>query len=436
MADEFEPGDIVYAGYPTAHVHTIGRNSRTKKLTLTRAKHLLWGDWVSVTEYDFVAEGDGAHLKPPLDPAEHGEVGALVAGMVPVRVRGVSGYMYPEDLQPERLLEVVFVDVGQGDGALLVTPDDKKYVIDAGEGENMYRYLRWRFRNFEHAHTDFDGLIITHPDMDHYEGFRRLFEDGAVQASHIWHNGLVEQFGVSSDGDQLTSKDLLLGKRKNWPEQPMHPHSLPWTLIGTGILWFGWAGFNAGSALAADGVAAQALYNTFVAASAGMLGWLLVEKIKDGHATTLGAASGAVAGLVAITPCAGFVGGLSPMIIGAVTGAICFLAISLKYRFGYDDSLDVVGVHLVGGLLGSVLLGFFATTEVNAAGKDGLFFGGGSTLLIEQVIAAVVVLVFSFVVSIVIAKVIDVAFGGLRVTEEDEELGLDLSQHAETAYNS
>ena len=214
MADEFEPGDIVYAGYPTAHVHTIGRNSRTKKLTLTRAKHLLWGDWVSVTEYDFVAEGDGAHLKPPLDPAEHGEVGALVAGMVPVRVRGVSGYMYPEDLQPERLLEVVFVDVGQGDGALLVTPDDKKYVIDAGEGENMYRYLRWRFRNFEHAHTDFDGLIITHPDMDHYEGFRRLFEDGAVQASHIWHNGLVEQFGVSSDGDQLTSKDLLLGKRK------------------------------------------------------------------------------------------------------------------------------------------------------------------------------------------------------------------------------
>ena len=216
----------------------------------------------------------------------------------------------------------------------------------------------------------------------------------------------------------------------------MHPHSLPWTLIGTGILWFGWAGFNAGSALAADGVAAQALYNTFVAASAGMLGWLLVEKIKDGHATTLGAASGAVAGLVAITPCAGFVGGLSPMIIGAVTGAICFLAISLKYRFGYDDSLDVVGVHLVGGLLGSVLLGFFATTEVNAAGKDGLFFGGGSTLLIEQVIAAVVVLVFSFVVSIVIAKVIDVAFGGLRVTEEDEELGLDLSQHAETAYNS
>ena len=124
------------------------------------------------------------------------------------------------------------------------------------------------------------------------------------------------------------------------------------------------------------------------------------------------------------------------MVIGAVTGAICFLAISLKYRFGYDDSLDVVGVHLVGGLLGSVLLGFFATTEVNAAGKDGLFFGGGSTLLIEQVIAAVVVLVFSFVVSIVIAKVIDVAFGGLRVTEEDEELGLDLSQHAETAYNS
>lgn len=213
MADEFETGDIVYAGYPTAHVHTIARNA-AKKITLTKAKHLLWGDWVSVTDYDYIGSGEGAALKPPLAPAEHAEVRAKVAGMVPVRVRGVSGYMYPEDLQRERLLEVVFVDVGQGDGALLVTPDDRKYVIDAGEGDNMYRYLRWRFNGFSKSHTDLDGIIITHPDMDHYEGFRRLFEDGAVQASHVWHNGIVEQFGLSPQGDQIASAELLLGKRE------------------------------------------------------------------------------------------------------------------------------------------------------------------------------------------------------------------------------
>ena len=229
---------------------------------------------------------------------------------------------------------------------------------------------------------------------------------------------------------------LLLGRRKGWPDQPMHPHSLPWTLIGTGILWFGWAGFNAGSALAADGIAAQALFNTITAASAAMLGWLIVEKLKDGKPTTLGAASGAVAGLVAITPCAGFVGGMAPIAIGLITGVVCFLAIGLKYRFGYDDSLDVVGVHLVGGLAGSILLGFFASTEFNEAGADGLFFGGGTDLLLEQILAAVVVMVFSFVVSLVLGKIIDVGLGGLRVSEDDEEQGLDLSQHAETAYNT
>ena len=213
MADEFLAGEEVYAGYPTAHVFTVVRNSK-KALALGMAKHLLWGDWTQVSDYDFAASGDGAQLKPPLDPSEHAQVAALVAGMVPVRVRGVSGYMYPADLQRERLLEVVFVDVGQGDGALLVTPDDRKYVIDAGEGENMYRYLRWRFRDFHGAHNDFDGLIITHPDKDHYEGFRRLFEDGAVQASHIWHNGLVEQFGIAADGTQSTESEFLLGTRE------------------------------------------------------------------------------------------------------------------------------------------------------------------------------------------------------------------------------
>jgi len=227
---------------------------------------------------------------------------------------------------------------------------------------------------------------------------------------------------------------ILLGKRRGWPKELMHPHSLPWTMIGTGILWFGWAGFNSGSALAANGVAAQAIFNTFIAASAGMLGWVFVERVKDGKATTLGAASGAVAGLVAITPCAGFVSGMSPIVIGFLAGGVCFLAIQLKYRFGYDDSLDVVGVHLVGGLFGSIALGFFADVTVNAAGKDGVFFDGGTQLLANQAIASAAVFGFSFVVSLVIGKLIDLTIG-LRVTEEHEQEGLDLSQHAESAYN-
>ncbi|MEP6658464.1 MAG: ammonium transporter [Acidimicrobiales bacterium] len=229
---------------------------------------------------------------------------------------------------------------------------------------------------------------------------------------------------------------LLLGKRRGWPQEPMPPHSLPLTLLGTGILWFGWFGFNAGSALAANGVAAQAFLNTFVAAASGMLGWLIVERGKAGHATTLGAASGAVAGLVAITPCAGFVGGLAPVAIGLAAGVVCFLAISLKFRFGYDDSLDVVAVHLVGGVLGSLLLGFFADTSVNEAGTDGVFFGGGWGLFGEQLLAVVVVLAFSFVVSGLIGIVLREALPrGIRASDEEEITGLDLTQHSETGYS-
>jgi ammonium transporter, Amt family len=231
---------------------------------------------------------------------------------------------------------------------------------------------------------------------------------------------------------------LVLGKRRGWPKERMHPHSLPLTMLGTGILWFGWFGFNAGSAGAANGIAAQALSNTFLAASAAMLGWLVIEKIKDGHATTLGAASGAVAGLVAITPCAGFVGGMAPIYIGAVTGVVCFLAIGLKYKFLYDDALDVVGVHLVGGLVGSILLGLFADSAVNPiiteVSHDGLFFGGGADLLFDQLVASVSVFAFSFGLSFVIAKVLDKIIG-LRVSEDDEAQGLDLALHAEAGYN-
>jgi len=229
---------------------------------------------------------------------------------------------------------------------------------------------------------------------------------------------------------------LVIGIRKGYPDEPMLPHNLPFTVLGTGILWFGWAGFNAGSALAADGVAAQAIMNTFLAASAAMLGWLVVERIKGGHATTLGGASGAVAGLVAITPCAGFVGGMAPIYIGLITGAVCYLALGIKRKFGFDDSLDVIAVHLAGGLAGSLLLGFFADAAINGAVvNEGVFLGGGLDLLIDQVVASVVTLAYSFVVSFAIAKVIDLTMG-LRVDEQAELEGLNVSQHAEAAYNN
>jgi len=228
---------------------------------------------------------------------------------------------------------------------------------------------------------------------------------------------------------------LVLGRRRGWPDEQMPPHSLPLTLLGTGILWFGWFGFNAGSALAANGLAAQAFLNTNNAAAAAMLGWLVVERLKGGHATTLGAASGAVAGLVAITPCAGYVGGLSPIIIGFAAGALCFMAIQLKYRFGYDDALDVIGVHLVGGIAGSLLLGLFADKAVNPDfGANGLFFGGGLKLLGYQAVAVAATLAWSGIISFVLAKVLSATIG-LRCTDEEELAGLDLSQHAETAYS-
>ena len=228
---------------------------------------------------------------------------------------------------------------------------------------------------------------------------------------------------------------FLLGKRQGWPKIPMPPHSLPLTLLGTGILWFGWFGFNAGSALAANGVAAQAFMNTFVAAAAAMVAWLVVERVRAGHATTLGAASGAVAGLVAITPCAGFVGSMAAIAIGGIAGAVCCFAISLKFKYGFDDALDVVAVHLVGGIIGSILLGLFADKAVNSAGADGVFFGGGWGLFGEQVLAVAVVFAFSFVVSGIIGLGLRAVLPrGIRVSEEDEQVGLDLTQHSETGY--
>ncbi len=228
---------------------------------------------------------------------------------------------------------------------------------------------------------------------------------------------------------------LLVGPRKGHGKEPMPPHALPWTLLGTGILWFGWFGFNAGSALAANGVAAQALMNTMLAPAAAMLGWLLIEKVKGHHVTTLGAASGAVAGMVAITPCAGFVAVMPAMLIGFLSGVICYLALAIKEKAKLDDALDVLAVHLVGGLFGSVVLGLFADASVNeAVTHEGLFLGGGTDLLVDQIVAAAAVFAFSFVVTYLIAKVIQVTMG-LRVDEETEQIGLDRSLHAETAYS-
>ena len=231
---------------------------------------------------------------------------------------------------------------------------------------------------------------------------------------------------------------IVIGRRRGWPQHPSPPHSLPFTLLGTGILWFGWFGFNAGSALAANGIAAQAFMNTHLAAAAAMLGWLLFERIRGGHATTLGAASGAVAGLVAITPCAGFVGPMAAIAIGAIAGALCYFAVSIKFRFGYDDALDVVGVHLVGGIAGSLLLGLFADRAFNpAVTHQGVLVGGGSwELMGDQLIAVGATLLWSGLLTVVILKVLALVIpGGLRVSEEDEETGLDLTQHSEVGYS-
>jgi Amt family ammonium transporter len=227
---------------------------------------------------------------------------------------------------------------------------------------------------------------------------------------------------------------IVLGKRVGWPKDTGRPHNVPFVLLGASLLWFGWYGFNAGSALGANQLAAVAFTTTTVATAAAVLGWLLVEQLKFGKPTTLGAASGAVAGLVAITPAAGFVNPIGAIAIGLIAGILCALAVSLKYKFGLDDSLDVVGVHLVGGLTGTLLIGFFATTSVNSAGADGLFYGGGFAQLGKQAIAAFAVLGYSFVVTLILGFLIKVTIG-FRASKEDEVSGVDEAQHAEGAYD-
>ncbi len=233
-------------------------------------------------------------------------------------------------------------------------------------------------------------------------------------------------------GSSALALALVLGPRIGFKKDAMRPHNLPLVLLGVGLLWFGWFGFNAGSALAANGVAAAIFLNTLVAGCLGMLGWLSVEQFRDGKPTTFGAASGVVAGLVAITPSCGTVNTLGAAAIGLVAGLVCSFAVSAKFRLNYDDSLDVVGVHFVGGVVGVSLIGLLATAAMTA-GPRGLFYGGGVAQLGKQSLAIVVVALYAFAVSFVLAKVIDRVMG-FRLSPEDETTGVDFTQHAETAY--
>ena len=228
---------------------------------------------------------------------------------------------------------------------------------------------------------------------------------------------------------------IILGKRVGWRKESMRPHSLPLVLLGSGLLWFGWFGFNAGSALAANGIAGLAFLNTQVATDGALIGWLLVEKIRNGHPTSLGAASGAVSGLVAITPACAFVAPWAAVVIGFFAGIFCALAVGLKYKFGFDDSLDVVGVHLVGGIWGSLAVGLFGTQVVNSVGVDGLFYGGGAALLTKQALGVGMVALYSFLVTLVLGFIIEKTIG-FRVSRDAEVEGVDLSEHAETAYET
>jgi len=237
-----------------------------------------------------------------------------------------------------------------------------------------------------------------------------------------------------SSGVSALAAALVMGKRLGYPHEPMPPHNLPFSVVGAAMLWVGWFGFNAGSALSSGALATSAFVATNTATGAAALSWMYAEWIVKGKPTVLGAASGAVAGLVAITPASGFVGPVSSIIIGGIAGVICFSACNFKARLGYDDSLDVVGVHCVGGTTGAILTGLFASKLVNPAGADGLFFGNPAQLGI-QLVAVAVTLVYCFVVAFILLKVVD-AIVGLRVDEEDEVAGLDLSQHGETAYTA
>lgn len=297
------------------------------------------------------------------------------------------------------------------------------------------------------AWLTFVGLWVT---LSYFPLAHQVWGGGLLSDSE---NGLAAKiFGTISDGEgglvaQVAPIDfaggtvvhinagiaalvlaLLIGKRKGFGKEPMRPHNLPFVMLGAALLWFGWFGFNAGSAYAADGGAGLAWVNTTTATAAAMSAWMLVEKFRDGHATSLGAASGIVAGLVAITPAAGNVTPVGAIFVGGIAGILAALAVGLKYKFGYDDSLDVVGVHFVGGLTGTVLLGFFAT-------ETGLFYGGGVKQLVVQVVIALVAIIWAAVATLIAGYIVKATIGW-RVSEEVEVGGIDLAVHGESAYET
>jgi Amt family ammonium transporter len=261
----------------------------------------------------------------------------------------------------------------------------------------------------------------------------------------VWGGGWLAEMGALdfaggtvihvNSGVAALVAAIMLGKRKGWGRESFHPHNLPMTILGAGLLWFGWFGFNAGSALSAGETATLAFFTTQVATGAAVLSWLLVEWLVQKKPTTLGAVSGALAGLVAITPAAGFVSPISAIIIGFAAGAICYGAVLAKNKLGYDDALDVVGIHGVGGLFGALATGLFASTAVNPAGANGLFFGNPHQLVV-QAIGVGAAIVYSAGSTYLILKVVGFLTGGIRLDQEDEVEGLDLSQHSEVGYTS
>jgi ammonium transporter, Amt family len=299
---------------------------------------------------------------------------------------------------------------------------------------------RWKFGAFVAFVAAWSILIyapVAHWVFDAYGWLNRsAIEPGAHFFAEDFAGGTVVHINAGVAGGVLA---LIIGRRVGFKKEPMKPHNLTLTMIGAGLLWFGWFGFNAGSEIGADSVAGAAWMNTNTATATALIGWLVAEKLRYGKSTALGAASGAVTGLVAITPCAGWVTPIGSLFIGFIAGFACAFAISLKNKLGYDDSLDVVGVHFVGGWIGTLSVGFFSSTTTNSLGNDGIFYGGGGhfggwNLLLHQFLAAGAVTVFSFVGTFIIAKVIGLVMK-TRVSEADELEGLDTAIHGESAYD-
>lgn len=328
--------------------------------------------------------------------------GGIVGGLDKLGLAGVGG---------DELVFVIFQMM-----FAIITP-----ALISGAVADRMKFAAW---------VMFSGLwvLIVYPIAAHWA----FAEDGWLfrWGARDFAGGLVIHINA---GVAALALIRVLGPRRGFGSEPMRPHSLPLMLIGTGILWFGWFGFNGGSALAADGIAVHAVLTTQIGASLGALGWVAAEWRRTGKPTLLGAASGAVAGLVAITPAAGFVSPMSAIAIGLIAGVICFRAVSLKDRFGYDDSLDVVGIHMVGGIVGSLLTGVLASRDLNPNVSDGLLFGGAG-FFVKQLVGVIVIIVFGYAVSWSLAKLVDSVIG-LRVTEREELEGLDITQHEERAYN-